>query len=217
MRELGRRDDVADRVDAVDTGANVAVDGDEPALVDFHGGAFEPDVPPNAAAGRRSRRPYRPAGSPRRPWLGSGSGRRPVVAGAGDRTPVCALIAALLERADDRLRDLLVDAGRIWGKASRIVTSAPTSTRNDANSHPIAPPPITATRAGTRSAAVRRRTTTPCRRRTRSPSNGELRAATNPSRSARCGRDHGSVGDADRAGVGRRVLPSRRRPSPCDL
>ena len=41
--------------------------------------------------------------------------------------------------------------GRIFGKPSKMVTSAPRSTNADANSHPIAPPPITAMRAGMRS------------------------------------------------------------------
>ena len=39
--------------------------------------------------------------------------------------------------------------GRIFGSASRIVTSAPRSANVEANSQPIAPPPITATRFGT--------------------------------------------------------------------
>ena len=44
MRELRRRDDVADRVHAVDARAHVAVDDDEAALVDLDAGAVEPDV-----------------------------------------------------------------------------------------------------------------------------------------------------------------------------
>ena len=44
MRELRRRHDVADRVHAVDARAHVAVDDDEPALVDLDAGAVEPDV-----------------------------------------------------------------------------------------------------------------------------------------------------------------------------
>ena len=40
--------------------------------------------------------------------------------------------------------------GRILGSASRMVTSEPRSASVDANSQPIAPPPITTERRGTR-------------------------------------------------------------------
>ena len=41
--------------------------------------------------------------------------------------------------------------GRIFGKPSRIVTCEPRSANVDANSQPMAPPPMTAMRAGMRS------------------------------------------------------------------
>ena len=96
----------------------------------------------------------------------------------------------------------------ICGSASRIVTSAPTSTRNDANSQPIAPPPMTATRAGT-SVELRARGRTTARA---SPSNVEAvdgeRAATSRSRSSTL-RPRISVPSETRidAAVGRRALP----------
>ena len=45
----------------------------------------------------------------------------------------------------------LSSPGRIFGNASRIVTSDPRSANVEANSQPIAPPPMTATRCGTKS------------------------------------------------------------------
>ena len=93
---------------------------------------------------------------------------------------------------------------RICGSASRIVTSAPTSTRNDANSQPIAPPPTTATRAGTVVELEHvDRTRARARRRTRSRSTGE-RARRRTGRDEHVAAAHlGAVGDANGPAVGR--------------
>jgi hypothetical protein len=59
--------------------------------------------------------------------------------------------ASLLERAGDDVGDVAVDPGRSLGRASSSVTWVPRSLIIDANSQPMAPPPITApTRAAAR-------------------------------------------------------------------
>ena len=81
---------------------------DEAALVDLDPRAVEPDVLRARPAARPTRRPCRPAriSSPFLPSKRTASPSKPSTLHAGLR-----LDAALLERAHDRLRDLLVDTG----------------------------------------------------------------------------------------------------------
>ncbi len=110
VRELRRGHDVADRVDAVDARAHVAVDDDETALVDLDARPRRGRCSPIGAGGRPTRRPCRRAAAALRPsWSRSGRSRS---ANPSTRTSGVRLDAALLERAHDRLRDLLVDAAR---------------------------------------------------------------------------------------------------------
>ena len=64
-------------------------------------------------------------------------------------TPVRMSIFFFLNERTTTLATSVSRPGRIFGSASRIVTSAPRSANVEANSQPIAPPPITATRSGT--------------------------------------------------------------------
>ena len=64
-------------------------------------------------------------------------------------TPVRMSIFLFLKLRTTTLATSLSSPGRIFGSASRIVTWAPRSANAEANSQPIAPPPMTATRSGT--------------------------------------------------------------------
>ena len=141
MRELRRRDDVADRVDAVDARAHVAVDDDEAALVDLDARARRARCSRSAAGGRRDTT-----------TLSTGELLLAVLALEAHRadrrrsratcTPVCTLMPRFVNARTTVCATCWSTPARTCGSASRIVTSAPTSTRNDANSQPIAPPPI---------------------------------------------------------------------------
>ena len=63
-------------------------------------------------------------------------------------TPVRTSILRRLNERSTTLTTSLSTPGRICGSASRIVTSAPRSLIIEANSQPMAPPPMTATLAG---------------------------------------------------------------------
>ncbi|CAB4773170.1 unannotated protein [freshwater metagenome] len=66
-------------------------------------------------------------------------------------TPVLIAIFFLPNERTTTLARSASSPGRIFGRPSKMVTSAPRSANAEANSHPIAPPPITAIRAGMRS------------------------------------------------------------------
>ena len=138
------------RVDARLGGAAVLVDLDEAPLVDGDRRAGR------ARAGRRTGggRPRRPRRRPRgaRPRRSAPSCRRPSLGVCPFTiTPVLMSMPRFLNARTTTLATSVSRPGRILGSPSRIVTFEPRSAKVDANSQPMAPPPITTMRDGMRS------------------------------------------------------------------
>ena len=116
--------------------------------------------------------------------------------------------APLLERAGDDVAGVDVGGARMRGSASMIVTSLPMSASIDANSQPITPPPMIATR-GRELGRARARGPTTARACRRSRGRGAS-AATSRWRSPACALDLGAVGDAARGGAAASTSSPRR-------
>ena len=146
--ELRGVDEVADREHAGLAGAAVLVDLDEAAV-----GDLDRRCPRARAGPRYGRRPTDTTTastsrfSPSPKWTTVPPlpfGVWPITL-----TPVLMSMFFFLKLRTTTLARSLSSPGRIFGRPSRIVTCAPRSANVLANSHPIAPPPMTAIRSGT--------------------------------------------------------------------
>ena len=148
-RDVGQRrggDAVTDGVDGVLAGTAALVDLDEAPIVDLHAGAVEPEVVGGGSPADRHDDHVDVdalAVTERHGGRRSRSARGPYTF-----TPVRTLILRFLNECSTTLVMSLSSPARILGSASSTVTSVPRSAIIEANSQPMAPPPITAAGAG---------------------------------------------------------------------
>ena len=146
--QLRRVDDVADRVHTRLARAAVLVDLDESTIADLDAGALEPQ-PVGERTATDADHDSVDLEILAFAEVNGGARQLPVGVWPSTLTPVRMSMFFFLKLRTTTLATSLSSPGRIFGRNSRIVTCEPRSANVLANSQPMAPPPITATRPGT--------------------------------------------------------------------